>query len=228
VVEKIINHKGVASRPSTMQLYVKWLGYGDEDNSWISWKENQDLAALDTYLANNPDVVVPVFKKKKFRPMKKTALEARQQPTATLPVKLSTNASTEASETLIYNYIPPKCISKKESIDSDLQVCFAYGAFRKVPEGVPRNFLDIANVPNHKFWIQATKDELKSMTDKMVWELPHLPESLIPKNLILPSQLIYDIQRNPDGTLKKFKCRLVIRGDKWYDIYIIWQLTLQR
>jgi hypothetical protein len=24
---------------------------------------------------------------------------------------------------------------------------------------------------------------------------------------------------NPDGTLKKFKCRLVIRGDKWYDIY---------
>ena len=96
-----------------MQLYVKWLGYGDEDNSWISRKDNQELAALDTYLANNPDVAVPVFKKKKFRPMKKTALEARQQPTATLPVKLSTNASTEASETLIYNYIPPKCISKK-------------------------------------------------------------------------------------------------------------------
>ena len=24
---------------------------------------------------------------------------------------------------------------------------------------------------------------------------------------------------NPDGPLKKFKCRLVIRGDKWYDIY---------
>ena len=42
-----------------MQFWVKWLGYGDEDNSWVPWSEAYDLAALDTYLLNNPDIKVP-------------------------------------------------------------------------------------------------------------------------------------------------------------------------
>ena len=50
VVEKVINHKGTAARPSTMHLFVKWLGYDDSENSWIKWSDNQDLAAVDTYL----------------------------------------------------------------------------------------------------------------------------------------------------------------------------------
>ena len=40
VVEKILNHKGTAARPGSMELYVKWLGYEDKDNSWIKWKDN--------------------------------------------------------------------------------------------------------------------------------------------------------------------------------------------
>jgi len=51
------------------------------------------------------------------------------------------------------------------------------------------------------------------------WEAVDIDESMIPKQLILPSQLLYEKQYNPDGSLKKYKCRLVIRGDKWYDIY---------
>ena len=52
-----------------------------------------------------------------------------------------------------------------------------------------------------------------------VWFSDENDEVNIPKNLILPSQLIFEKQFNPDGTLKKHKCRLVIRGDKWFDIY---------
>ena len=219
VVEKILNHKGTAARPGSMQLFVKWLGYGDEDNSWISWKENQELAALDTYLANNPDVVVPVFKKRKFRPKKRLALQAQPKPGPPLETGEFEKDSSQKQTQAVYYYRPPKCGYTKKSMSSDLLIDYAYGAFRKVPEGVPRNFPDILNVPYQSYWIQATDDELMSMVEKVVWELPDLPESQIPKNLILPSQLIYDIQRNPDGTLKKFKCRLVIRGDKWYDIY---------
>ena len=70
VVEKILNHKGTAARPGSMELYVKWLGYADTENSWIKWKENQDLAALDTYLANNPEIDVPTFRKK-YKPLRK-------------------------------------------------------------------------------------------------------------------------------------------------------------
>ena len=95
----------------------------------------------------------------------------------------------------------------------------SYGAFRKVPIGVPRNYNDIANVPNADKWIQVTLDELKNMYKNTVWGSEIVDEKSIPKSLILPSQLLYEIQMNPDGTLKKFKCRLVIRGDKWYDVY---------
>ena len=56
-VEKIINHKGKGNK---MKFFVKWLHYDDEHNSWISWNDTKDLAALDTYLLNNPDINVPV------------------------------------------------------------------------------------------------------------------------------------------------------------------------
>ena len=59
-VEKIINHKGRADKRSTMKFFVKWLGYDDSHNSWIPWSEARNLAALDTYLKNNVDVLIPV------------------------------------------------------------------------------------------------------------------------------------------------------------------------
>ena len=57
------------------------------------------------------------------------------------------------------------------------------------------------------------------MMDNDLWFDPSINVKDIPKNLILPSMLIYDKQFYPDGSFKKYKCRLVIRGDKWYDIY---------
>ena len=52
-----------------------------------------------------------------------------------------------------------------------------------------------------------------------VWKDPDKDISSISKNLILPSMLLYDKQYYPDGSFKKYKCRLVIREDKWYDVY---------
>ena len=117
------------------------------------------------------------------------------------------------------NYLPPKCISAYDTATADLHHAMSFGAFRKVPDGVPRNFVDIDRVPNSGRWLEVTLDELKNMYKNTVWSSELIDEKLIPKSLILPSQLLYEIQMNPDGTLKKFKCRLVIRGDKWYDIY---------
>jgi hypothetical protein len=196
IVEKILNHKGTAARPGTMELYVKWLGYEDIDNSWIKWKDNQDLAALDTYLANNPEIEVPVFRKK-FKPLRKRLKQAKAA---------RAKLNQPEKEEYIINYLPPKSIAMKHDF------LYAGGTFRKVPEGVPRNFLDIPNVTNTTFWISATDKEISNMLNKDAWmDATHLNEADIPKHLILPSQLIYDIQKHPDGTIKQFKCRLVIR-----------------
>jgi len=57
VVESIVGHKGTARRPSTMKFHVKWLGL--DEYGWIDWEEADQLAALDVYLRNNPNVIVP-------------------------------------------------------------------------------------------------------------------------------------------------------------------------
>ena len=59
-VEKIINHKGTTNKRSSMKFFVKWHGYDDSHNSWIPWSEAKNLAALETYLKNNVDILIPV------------------------------------------------------------------------------------------------------------------------------------------------------------------------
>ena len=212
VVEKIINHKGTAARPSSMHLFVKWLGYDDKENSWIKWDDNQDLAAIDTYLQNNPDIVVPIFKKR--TPIIEQSKKKKQK-------KANKAYKEQAKENEKYycNFLPAKCISRLTSAAADLSPYVCLGAFRQVPAGTPRRYQDIEHLPDKDKWIESTDIEFDNMYRNIVWYDDTLDEASIPKNLILPSQLIFEKQYNPDGTLKKYKCRLVIRGDRWYDIY---------
>ncbi len=62
VVEKILGHKGSHNRPSSMKFLVKWLGYDHSHNSWLPWSQVDELAAMDTYERNNPDVQFPASK----------------------------------------------------------------------------------------------------------------------------------------------------------------------
>ena len=95
----------------------------------------------------------------------------------------------------------------------------AYASHTTNVKDIPRNFASISHFKEANQWYNSTTNELNSMTDNHVWYEPNIDIKSIPKNLILPSMLIYDKQYNPDGSFKKYKCRLVIRGDKWYDIY---------
>ena len=108
VVEKVINHKGSSARPSSMQLYVKWHGYDNSENSWISWRDNNELAAVDTYLANNPEIVPPVFNERKRPVFRKKLVTHVKRTTKLQPKGLS------ESETYTVNYLPPKCVSASE------------------------------------------------------------------------------------------------------------------
>ena len=113
-----------------MQLFVKWLGHNDSENSWIKWSENQDLAAVDTYLANNPDITPPVFPQ---RAVKKARLKKKQRIANTCksfePLK--------EHEKYYCNFLPAKCISRLVSATADLSPYMSSGAFRQVPAGTP-------------------------------------------------------------------------------------------
>ena len=123
----------------------------------------------------------------------------------------------------IFNYLPPK--AARGALQADAYEEFlaseqhAYASHTSSSKTIPRNYHSINHYKDADHWFKATKSEVGSMFDNDVWEDPGVDINSIPKNLILPSMLIYDKQYNPDGSFKKYKCRLVCRGDKWYDIY---------
>ena len=226
-VEKIINHKGRSDKKSTMKFFVKWLGYDDTHNSWIPWEEAKYLAALDTYLMNNVDILVPIDncfvssrsfnafnKRNKIRNKKRNTTHEDDFQYENLPY--------------IINYLAPKSIPGVVKEDAwrefmNLPPYRAYASRSASPSDktVPRSASQIPYTTDPPAWKEATKSELDSMYTNRSWHSisPDIDITKIPKKLILPSMLIYEKQYNPDKTFKKYKARLVIRGDKWHDIY---------
>jgi len=60
-------------------------------------------------------------------------------------------------------------------------------------------------------WRQAAAEELGAMKEKNVWEL--VPRDEIPtRTKVLGSRMIFKVKRNMDGSVQRFKARLVARG----------------
>jgi Chromo (CHRromatin Organisation MOdifier) domain len=49
-VEEILSHRGNVKKVSTLQFFVKWLGYPSTDNSWESYNNLRLVAPLHDYL----------------------------------------------------------------------------------------------------------------------------------------------------------------------------------
>ena len=69
----------------------------------------------------------------------------------------------------------------------------------------------------------ALKNEIQGLIDMKVWSnTSSIPLSDIPADIIpLMSTSIFDTIYNPDGTFKKDKSRIVIRGDFWKNVFNI-------
>jgi hypothetical protein len=165
VVEKVLNHKSFVHRPNSMQLFVKWQGWDDSENSWISWKDNNNLAAIDTYLENNPEIVAPVFAERRHRPI----LRKRQMKHAKRAGRLNLKRLSKVSEQYTVSFLPSKCMSSTALAAAELLQERAFGAFRQVPAGVPRNYVDIEHQSDPTVWLDATSIEFKNMYKNTVW-----------------------------------------------------------
>ena len=64
--------------------------------------------------------------------------------------------------------------------------------------------------PYREEFLKAAQDEIDALTDKGTW-YEDLKSSAT--NKIIPSQWVFRIKRTPDGTVKKLKGRIVLRGD---------------
>mmetsp|Transcript_61737 Transcript_61737/g.127625 ORF Transcript_61737/g.127625 Transcript_61737/m.127625 type:complete len:253 (+) Transcript_61737:3496-4254(+) len=73
----------------------------------------------------------------------------------------------------------------------------------------PKSQREARNLPERDEWITAEEVELKTIWDMGTFEVVDTPSHVS----LLPSRFTYCIKVNADGTISKFKARLVARGD---------------
>ena len=73
--------------------------------------------------------------------------------------------------------------------------------------------------PYAQEFMHAFGEELKSLKDMKTFKKYFGDVKDIPKGALLSSKAIFSIVFNPDGTFKKFKARLVARGDMLKNIF---------
>lgn len=72
----------------------------------------------------------------------------------------------------------------------------------------PIDFSQAMRIPNSHKWIDAMKDEMKSMVDNDVWDLVKLPEGKKP----IGCKWIFKTKRDSKGNIERYKARLVTKG----------------
>ncbi|PHT29747.1 hypothetical protein CQW23_30665 [Capsicum baccatum] len=88
-------------------------------------------------------------------------------------------------------------------------------------ENEPQIFKEAMSSSDSSFWKKAVNNEIDSILSNHTWELVDLP----PRNKPLGSKWIFKRKMKMDGTIDKYKARLVVKGFKqkegldYFDIY---------
>lgn len=72
----------------------------------------------------------------------------------------------------------------------------------------PQTYQEALENPDKENWKKAMDSEINSLKENQTWELTKLPEGV----KAIPCKWVYRIKRNPDGSIEKYKARLVIKG----------------
>ena len=62
--------------------------------------------------------------------------------------------------------------------------------------------------PDRGCWMKAMKEEYDSLMQNKTWTLTHLPKG----RKALKSKWVYKLKRNSNGSVQRYKARLVIKG----------------
>lgn len=95
--------------------------------------------------------------------------------------------------------------AEDELKNDDVLSCLAY-AFSA--EAGPSDINEALNSSDRNQWEDAMADELKSLEQNKTWDLVELPSD----RRAIKNKWIYKIKTKPDGTIDRYKARLVVKG----------------
>ncbi|KAJ3651647.1 hypothetical protein Zmor_017672 [Zophobas morio] len=115
-----------------------------------------------------------------------------------------------SDENSIVNNTRSKTKKRMEEKDEMTEVQFAalLTEGEKMVTKTPETLAEALATNNSKQWELAMADELESLAKNEVWELVELPAN----RRSIQNKWIFKIKTNPDGSINKYKARLVIKG----------------
>ena len=72
----------------------------------------------------------------------------------------------------------------------------------------PESYEDAVHSENKDDWLEAMNSEMQSLKENQTWDLEYPPKC----RKTIPFKWVYKIKNNPDGSVERFKARLVIKG----------------
>lgn len=87
-------------------------------------------------------------------------------------------------------------------------VCFNVNPVYDVSLAEPKTFKEAMLSIDSEQWSEAMNNEINSLKENETWEMVNLPKG----RKAIPCKWIYRIKTNPDGSIDKYKARLVVKG----------------
>jgi hypothetical protein len=81
-------------------------------------------------------------------------------------------------------------------------------AYALITEDEPTTYQEATNSSDRERWQKALDEEYDSLIQNQTWELAELP----PNRKAISSKWVFKIKHNSDGTVERYKARLVARG----------------
>ena len=94
---------------------------------------------------------------------------------------------------------------RRSAISSDYKV---YNTEEVYMEGDPTSYEKAMRSVHSSKWLEAMKDEMKSMSYNGVWDLEEIPKGA----KIVGCKWVYKIKHDSKGNVERFKARLVAKG----------------
>jgi hypothetical protein len=98
--------------------------------------------------------------------------------------------------------------TEDEDIDEDLQLFSMSAPTAILDIKTPRSYNEAMKLPEAQHWDAATWKEINALIDKDVFKVVQLPSG----KRAIPAKLVYKLKLLEDGSIEKYKARIVARG----------------